>query len=75
VFRQHGAGLSTRTTDNGSYEFAGVAPGAIAIRASKAGYTSADTSAQLHAGDNRLSVLIEELPNVHVRCAGVKRTA
>jgi hypothetical protein len=56
------AGLSTTTLDDGSYEFVGVTPGDLTIRASKAGYTAAEGSIQLRAGDNRLSLPIEMLP-------------
>ncbi len=56
------AGLSTTTLENGSYEFVGIVPGNVMVRATKIGYTAADGSTQLQPGDNRLSLLIEALP-------------
>jgi hypothetical protein len=56
------AGLSTTTLSDGSYEFAGVVPDEIGIRAGKIGYASGESSTQLHAGDNRLNALIVLLP-------------
>ncbi len=56
------SGLSTTTLEDGSYEFVGVVPGDVVVRATKIGYTAADGSTQLSPGDNRLSLLIEALP-------------
>ncbi len=56
------AGLSTTTAGDGSYEFAGLMPGDVVIRATKTGCTVADRSTQIHPGENRLSVLIDRAP-------------
>jgi hypothetical protein len=53
------AGLSTTTLEDGSYEFVGVVPVDIVVRATKIGYSAAEGSTPLHPGDNRLSLLIE----------------
>jgi hypothetical protein len=55
------AGLSTMTTEDGSYEFVRVVPGDVVVRAAKIGYSAGDNSTYLHPGDNRLSILIEAL--------------
>jgi hypothetical protein len=56
------AGLSTTTLEDGSYEFQGVVPVDIVVRATKSGYTAVEGSAYLHLGDNHLNLLIEIVP-------------
>jgi len=52
------AGLTTRTGPDSSFALRRLVPGDVTIRATKPGYLSADVSAEIGAGENRVNVLV-----------------
>jgi hypothetical protein len=53
---------SATTSGDGSYELIGIQPGTVVVRSSAIGCRGAVTSIKVHAGENHLSVLLDELP-------------
>jgi hypothetical protein len=53
------AGKSATTDHDGGYELAGLAPGKVELRATKAGYDVTAVTVSLEPGDARLTVLME----------------
>ena len=49
----------TTTAGDGSYELSAVVPGSIVIRAAKTGFVSTALPAEVSAGDNRISLVVE----------------
>ena len=58
-------GRTATTEADGSYEFV-LMPGDVVIRATKLGYSSAEASLEMLPGENRLSLLIEPLPQTTI---------
>jgi hypothetical protein len=61
-----GAGPSTESDATGAYQFDAVTPGAVLVRASKAGYAPTDLSIDIYPGENHANLLVEpprDFPN------------
>jgi hypothetical protein len=55
------AGISTTADDDGTFEFTGVVPGEVTVRASGTGFESGKSSTEVMPGENHLSVFMKRL--------------